>query len=57
MLSAVGALYDATNTVLRWNLISDILFNTRVHLVAGNLTSAEWLAPGTTRGGLRNARR
>ena len=52
-----GALRNASNAVSCGNLISDILIDTRVHLVAGNLTSAEWLAPGTTRGGLRHARR
>ena len=52
-----GALCDASNAVSRGNLISDILIDTHVHLAAGNLTSAEWLVAGTTRGGLRNARR
>ena len=50
-----GALCDTSNAVLRGNLISDILIDTRVHLVAGKLTSAEWLAPGAKRGGLGNA--
>ena len=52
-----GALCDATNAGLRGNLISDILIDTRIHLTAGKLTSAAWLVPETTRGGLRNARR
>ena len=52
-----GALCDTSNTVSRGNLISDILIETHVHLAAGKLTSAEWLAPGATRGGLRNAAR
>ena len=52
-----GALCDTSNAVPRGNLISDILIDMRVHLVVGKLTSAEWLVPGTTRGGLRNARR
>ena len=51
-----GALCDTSNTVSRGNLdVSDILIDTRVHLAAGKLTSAEWLAPGATRGGLRHA--
>ena len=49
-----GALCDTTNAVSPGYLISDILIDTRVHLVAGKLTSAEWLAPGARRGGLRN---
>ena len=49
-----GGLPDASNANLRR---SDILIDARLHLVAGNLTSAEWLATATTRGGLRHARR
>ena len=51
-----GALCDATNAILRGNLISDILIDTRVHLTAGKLRSAAWLVPETTRGGLINTR-
>ena len=50
-----GAVCDALNAVSRGNLISDILIDTCIHLVAGKLTLAEWLAPGAKRGGLRNA--
>ena len=57
MSSVVGGLPDASNANLRGNLVSDILIDARVHLVAGNLMSAEWLATATTRGGLRHARR
>ena len=46
-----GTLCDTTNAVSRGNLISD----THVHLAAGKLTSAEWLAPGARCGDLRNA--
>ena len=53
--SAVGGLSDSLNADSHGNLVSDILIDARVHLVAGNLTSAEWLAPATTRGGLRHA--
>ena len=52
-----GALCDTSNTVSCGNLISDILIDTRVQLAAGKLTSAEWLAPGATRGGLKHAAR
>ena len=52
-----GTLCDASNAVSRGNLISDILIDTRVHLAAAKLTSAEWLVAGTTRVGLRNVRR
>ena len=52
-----GALCDTAAAVSRGNLISDILIETRVHLTAGRLASSEWLMPGATRGGLRNAAR
>ena len=47
-----GAFCDTAAAISRGNLISDILIETRVHLAAGRLTSAEWLMPGATRGGL-----
>ena len=40
-----GGLPDASNANSRGNLVSDIIIDARVHLVTGNLTSAEWLAP------------
>ena len=54
-----GALHGDSSTALRGNLISDRLVETRVHLVAGKLTSSSWLAlqPGYTRTGLRHAAR
>ena len=52
-----GTLGDTSHTVSRGNLISDILIDTRVQLATGKLTSAEWLAPGATSGGLRHATR
>ena len=56
-LAQLGALHDASSTALRSNLINDILLETRVHLVAGKLTSSDWLQPGYTRTGLRHAAR
>ena len=41
----------------RGTLVSDILIEAHVGLVAGRLTSAEWLRPTATRGGLRDAPR
>ena len=52
-----GGLCDATNAILRGNLINDMLIVTRVQLSTGKLRSAAWLVPETTRGGLRNNRR
>ena len=52
-----GALHDDPSTSLCGNLVSDILVETRVHLVAGKLTSSAWLQPGDTRTGLRHAAR
>ena len=52
-----GALHDASSTALRGSLINDILVETHVHLVAGKLTSPDWLQPGYTRTGLRHAAR
>ena len=52
------ALHDVSSTALRGNLVSDILVETRVHLVTGKLTSSSaWLRPGDTRTGLRHAAR
>ena len=39
------------------SLVSEVLIEARVDLAAGRLTSAEWLQPTATRGGLRNAAR
>ena len=50
-----GALYGIPG--VRGSLISDILIEARVDLTAGRLTSAEWLQPTATRGGLRNPAR
>ena len=57
MLHAAGGLYDIPG--VRESLISDILIEARVDLAAGagRLTSAEWLQPTATRGGLINAAR
>ena len=41
----------------RGTLVSDILIEARVGLVAGRLTSAEWLRPTATQVGLRDAAR
>ena len=46
-----GALHAASSTALRGNLINDILLEMRIHLVAGRLTSPDWLQPGYTRTG------
>ena len=39
------------------DIINNVLIETRVDLVAGRLSSIEWLQPTATRGGLRNATR
>ena len=52
-----GALYGDSSTALSGNLISDILVETRVHFVAGKLTSSSWLQPRYARMGLRQAAR
>ena len=52
-----GAFCDKAAAISRGNLISDILIETHVHLAVRRLTSAEWLMPGATRGGLRNSAR
>ena len=39
------------------DIINSVLIGTRVDLVAGRLSSIEWLRPTATRGGLRNATR
>ena len=57
MLRAVGGLCDTPGAGVRGTLVSDILIEARVNLAAGRLTSAEWLQPTATRGGLRNAAR
>ena len=50
-----GGLCDTPGA--RGTLVSDILIEARVDLAAGRLTSAEWLRPTATRGGLRDAAR
>ena len=57
MLHAVGGggLCDTPGAC--GTLVSDILIEARVGLAAGRLTSAEWLRPTATRGGLRDAAR
>ena len=50
-----GGLCDTQGA--RGTLGSDILIEARVDLAAGRLTSAEWLRPTATRGGLRDAAR
>ena len=50
-----GGLYDIPGA--RGTLISEILIEAHVDLAAGRLTSAAWLQPTATRGGLRNAAR
>ena len=52
-LAPWGALIGDSSTVLRSNLVSDILVETRVHLITGKLTSSDWLQPGHTRTGLQ----
>ena len=52
-----GALHGDSSTALSGNLISDIFVETRVHVVAGKLTSSSWLQPGYARMGLRQAAR
>ena len=52
-----GGLCDTPGAGVRGTLVSDILIEARVNLAAGRLTSAEWLQPTATRGGLRNAAR
>ena len=49
-----GGFHDTPGA--RGNLVSDILIEARVGLVAGRLTRAEWLRPTATCGGLRDAR-
>ena len=50
-----GGLCDTPGAGVRGTLVSDVLIEARVGLAAGRLTSAEWLQPIATRGGLRNA--
>ena len=57
-LAPWGALKDVSSATLRGNIVSDILVETRAHLVAGKLTSSSaWLRPGDTSTGLRHAAR
>ena len=50
-----GAFHDTPGA--SGTLVSDILIKARVALVAGRLTTAEWLRPTATRGGLRDGAR
>ena len=52
-----GGLCDASTTTIGGNLVSDILIETRVQLVAGKLTAPRWLLPVCVRSGLRHDRR
>ena len=55
MLHAVGGLGDIPS--VHGSLVNEALIEAHVDVVAGRLTSAEWLQPTATRGGLRNAAR
>ena len=52
-----GGLCDVSTTTIGGSLVSDILIETRVQLVAGKLTAPRWLLPVCVRGGLRHDRR
>ena len=52
-----GGLSDALSTAIGGNLVSDILIETRVQLVAGKLKAPRWLVPVCIRSGLRHSRR
>ena len=52
-----GGLYDVSTTEIGANLVSDILIETRVQLVAERLTAPRWLLPVRTRRELRHTAR
>ena len=57
MFTSVGGLYDVSTTEIGANLVSDILIETRVQLVAERLTAPRWLLPVRTRRELRHTAR
>ena len=52
-----GGLCDVSTTGIGGSLVSDILIETRVQLVAGKLTAPRWLLPVCVRSGLRHDHR
>ena len=52
-----GDIHSDSDTDSRANAMSDILVDTRVRAMAGNLTPCRWLIPGYSRPGLQNAAR
>ena len=52
-----GGLPDASATDFGVNIASDILIETRVHMVAEKLTAPDWLLPGCTHRELRHTAR
>ena len=52
-----GGLCGASTTGIGANLVSDILIETRVQLVAEKLTAPRWLLPVRARRGLRHTTR
>ena len=52
-----GGLPDTSATDFSANIVSDILIETRVHLVAEKLTAPDWLLPGRTHRELRHTAR
>ena len=52
-----GGLCDVSTTGIGGSLVSDILIETRVQLVAGKLTAPRWLLPVRVRSGLRHTQR
>ena len=46
-----------STTAIGGNLVSDVLIETRVQLVAGKLTAPRWLQPVGVRSGLRHNQR
>ena len=52
-----GGLCDVSTTGIGGNLVSDILIETRVQMVAEKLTAPRWLLPVRVRRGLRHTTR
>ena len=57
MFTSVGGLPDVSATDFGTNIVSDILIETRVHLVAEKLTEPAWLLPERTHRELRHTAR
>ena len=57
MFTSVGGLPDVSATEFGANIVSDILIETRVHLVAEKLTVPAWLLPVCTRREFRHTAR